>query len=58
MKIHMAKKWPETVFKQLFKSNIHFRSVFIMVVFSKAKTSNKKESMTQEVLSDIKGVPD
>ena len=24
----MAKKWPETVLEQLFKSNIHFRSVF------------------------------
>ena len=28
MKIHMAEKWPETVLEQLFKSNIHFRSVF------------------------------
>ena len=23
-----GKKWPETVLEQLFKSNIHFRSVF------------------------------
>ena len=26
----MAKKWPETVLEQLFKSNIHFRSVFMI----------------------------
>ena len=25
---HSKKKWPETILQQLFKSNIHFRSLF------------------------------
>ena len=27
--IHMAKKWPELIIEQSFKSNIRFRSVFM-----------------------------
>ena len=38
MKIHMAKKWPETVLEQLFKSNIHFGSVFIYYVIRQKQT--------------------
>ena len=37
----MAKKWQETVLEQLFKSNIHFRSVFRSEQFSKQSTKSK-----------------
>ena len=30
---HSKKKWPETILQQLFKSNIHFRSLFIRTMF-------------------------
>ena len=36
MKIHMAKKWPEMVVEQSFRSNFHFETLFMLIFCHKS----------------------